>query len=136
MTINKFTEEEISLLSENQYTMVVTRNTISFTTAFKELFWKDYSAGMNESQIVKKYGYDPEILGESRLYGLRYTIKKAALEGRPFSNIVRPLSATEKVNTSRDGSQVALKRLEQKMAYLEQEMEYLKKISIARISKK
>ncbi|MEG1469840.1 MAG: hypothetical protein RSC31_04285 [Anaerovoracaceae bacterium] len=97
MTVKKFTEEEIVLLSENQYTMSVTKNTISFTTAFKELFWEDYSAGMNVSQIVKKYGYDPKVLGQSRLDGLTYTIKKAALEGCSFSNLTRPLSATENV---------------------------------------
>ncbi|MEG1314887.1 MAG: hypothetical protein RSC95_04060 [Anaerovoracaceae bacterium] len=136
MTVKKFTEEEIVLLSENQYTMSVTKNTISFTTAFKELFWEDYSAGMNVSQIVKKYGYDPKVLGQSRLDGLTYTIKKAALEGCSFSNLTRPLSATENVNKSRGVSQVELKRLEKKMTYLEQEIEYLKKISLVRYSKK
>ena len=75
MTRKKFTEEEILLLSENQYTMAVTKNTLSFTTEFKELFWRDYCNGMFPEQIVRRYGYDPEILGKNRLEGLQYTIK-------------------------------------------------------------
>ena len=136
MTRKKFTEEEILLLSENQYTMAVTKNTLSFTTEFKELFWRDYCNGMLPEQIVRRYRYDPEKLGKNHLEGLQYTIKKAKLEGNPFGNIMRPNLAREKGDNKIDTPHTDIKRLEQKVTYLEQEIEYLKKISSARTFKK
>lgn len=82
---------------------------------------------MIPEQIVHRYGYDPEILGKNHLEGLQYTIKKAALEGNPFGNIMRPNLAREKGDNKIDTPHTDIKRLEQTITYLEQEIEYLKK---------
>lgn len=136
MSKRKFTKEERERLSENPYTMLVTENTLSFTIEFKELFWKDHCKGMTARQIVSKYGYDPELLGSSRLEGLQYTIKKAALNGRAFTNVAMPAQKPDSIDGSPRTQETDIKQLEQKVKYLEQEVEYLKKFSSVRTSRK
>lgn len=136
MSKKKFTEDEIRLLSENTYTMLVTKNTLSFTIGFKELFWKDFLSGMTPREILCKYGYDPEVLGPDRIDGIQYTIKKAALYGNGFTNLLKPAPKANKTSSSPLAPLSDIKMLEQKLKYLEQEVEYLKKISSARTSRK
>ena len=125
MTRKKFTEEEMKILSENPYTISVTENTLSFTIEFKELFWDCYCKGMSPSAIISQSGYDPQILGETRIEGLKYTLKKAVLAGKEFTNVAKPALQTDQI----EYTNASIKELEQKVKYLEQEIAYLKKIS-------
>ncbi len=53
------------------YTYKVTQCHLSFTTEFKELFWKHYNEGMTPKDILVSLGYDPDVLGENRVNGIR-----------------------------------------------------------------
>lgn len=67
----KFTDSQIEELKANPYTLTVTTNQITFTREFKILFWSDYQNRMSPRSIFQKYGYDPEVLGRSRITGFQ-----------------------------------------------------------------
>ena len=62
MEVKRFTGEEMDTLRSNPYTYKVTQCQISFTTEFKELFWKYYNKGMTPRDILPSLGYAGEIL--------------------------------------------------------------------------
>lgn len=70
MSKKPFTAEEIIILRQNPFTYKVTNNTLSFTKEFKELFITEYNAGITPRQILANHGYDPEILGDRRIWGI------------------------------------------------------------------
>ena len=138
-----FTEEEMEALRNNPYTYRVTPSTISFTKEFKEKFWADYQAGegkVSPREIVEKYGYDPDVLGSDRLSGIQSTLRKTYLSGQEFYEGSRPREkkASAKPKSSKDtrSTDPAVRDLQARVDYLEQEIEFLKKISSARITKK
>lgn len=76
MDRNTFTKREIQILKNNPYTYRVTESQIFYTKEFKEEFWRRYQLGETPRKIVEELGYDPDILGTSRLSGLQINIKK------------------------------------------------------------
>ena len=90
------------------------------------LFLEKYRLGKLPSEILRGMDLDPRILGRSRVNNLTHRLKvnELRLEGHedtrksnPGRPITRNLTAEEKI-----------KRLEHKVAYLNQENEFLKKI--------
>lgn len=125
----KFTEEEIAVLSQNPYTYRVTAYQISFTKEFKDLFWSEYQRRLSPSKIFRKYGYDINILGTARISGFQRTLKAEAEAGLVFHQ--GPRAAGEKKRLiSGDDSVPAetILEMQHKIDYLEQEIEFLKKI--------
>ncbi len=122
---NHFTEEQLRELSKNPYIQKVSATTITYTREFKERFQEEYRMGKLPSQILMDMGIDPRILGKRRQDSIIHRTKKYELRsegccdtrknnsGRPST---KELSDTEKIN-----------RLQQKIAYLKQENEFLKK---------
>lgn len=122
---NHFTEEQQSELSKNHYILKVSATTITYTKEFKEKFKEGYRAGRLPSQILIDMGIDPRVLGKKRRDSIVQRIKiyehrqdgcddtRKNNSGRPST---KELTDAEKV-----------KRLEQKIAYLKQENEFLKK---------
>lgn len=132
-----FTEEEIAQLANNPYTYTVTAKQIRFTQAFKQRFWSEYCKGRSSRQIVKDCGYDAELLGDNRIDGLQRTIKKEALATDGFTRAPEPCQA--EILDALAGSQSPEKRireLENKVKYLEQQMEFLKKITSIKTTEK
>lgn len=76
MEVKRFTGEEMDALRSNPYTYKVTQCQLSFTTGFKELFLKHYNEGMAPRDILLSLGYDPDMLGDNRVNGIRMHIKK------------------------------------------------------------
>ncbi len=137
MSQHLFTKEQQELLAANQYTFRVSDKQLSFTAEFKALFWDDYCAGNTPAQILRKYGYPTEVLGESRVTGIQRLIKKESQKADGFFSGRRPPAETS------DGEppdvvsqQKRIDKLEQKVEYLEQQMEFLKKISSTRTTGK
>ena len=85
MKRNKFTRREIQLLKSNPYTYRVTESQIFYTREFKEEFWRRYQGGESPREIVEALGYDPDMLGTSRLSGLQINIKKQANRPEGFT---------------------------------------------------
>lgn len=137
MSQHLFTEEEQEMLAANQYTFRVSDKQLSFTAEFKAMFWEEYCTGTTPAQILRKYGYPTEILGASRITGIQRQIKKESQKGDGFFSGRRPsaeVSGGEPPNAQ--SQQKRIDKLEQKVQYLEQQMEFLKKISSARTTGK
>jgi hypothetical protein len=122
---NYFTKEQQQKLLENPYIEKVSEKAITYTQEFKERFAEEYRSGKMPSQILIDMGIDPLILGKRRKDGLVVTMKKCERRPEGFEDL-------RKVNCGRPSvkdlsSDEKIKQLEQKVAYLKQENEFLKK---------
>ena len=136
MSKKPFTAEEIIILRQNPFTYKVTNSTLSFTKEFKELFITEYNAGVIPRQILANHGYDPEILGDRRIWGisqhLRAQYEEAGGSFSGCSTVSRRAKNPDKLLSEKD----ELKRLRLEVDYLKQEIEFLKKISSIRTTRK
>ena len=136
MSKKPFTSEEIIILRQNPFTYKVTNSTLSFTKEFKELFITEYNAGGIPRQILANHGYDPEILGDRRIWGISQHLRAQYEEsGGNFSGcstVSRRAKNPDKLLSEKD----ELKQLRQEVDYLKQEIEFLKKISSIRTTRK
>ena len=126
----KFTEEQQQELRNNKYTARVTANSLSFTKEFKELFYNEYLTGVLPREILRRYGYPVEILGKRRIWGIAHCIKKEYEPNGSFRDVrsPRPVSVRSEELTPEQ----QIRQLQQKLDYLTQEVEFLKKISSIR----
>jgi transposase-like protein len=125
MKKNYFTNEQQEQLRANPYIEKVSDTTITYTKEFRETFMAEYQTGKLPSQILREMDIDPRLLGKRRIDSIvhrskQYELRPEGCEDTRCSNSGRPaikdLSDPEKI-----------KRLEQKIAYLKQENEFLKK---------
>lgn len=136
MSRKPFTSEEINILLQNPFTYKVTNSTISFTKEFKQIFIEKYLQGMIPRQILIEHGYDPDILGDHRIWGIAQYLKAQYAEaGGSF-----PEGYTQRKRTEKSAGQLSekeeLKQLRLEVDYLKQEIEFLKKISSIRTTRK
>lgn len=122
---NHFTEEQIRALRKNPYIQKVSTTSITYTMQFKEKFKEEYRNGKLPSQILADMGIDHRMLGKKRKDGLVARMK--LYESRPEG-----CEDTRKNNSGRPSTKELtdiekIRRLEQKVAYLKQENEFLKK---------
>lgn len=122
---NHFTEDQVNELRKNPYIEKVSLKTITYTKEFKERFESEYRSGKLPSQILADMGIDQKVLGSRRKNSIvqrikMYELRPEGCEDTRKNNSGRPstkqLSDTEKI-----------KRLDQKIEYLKQENEFLKK---------
>lgn len=130
MSIDTFSDEEVTLLRQNPYTLKVNNKSISFTKEFKDLFIAEYSAGLTTSQILRKYGYDPKVIGYRRSQGISHRIRVDYGKKIGKAIIVKPSNSRSSSKSSSDKDE--LKRLRHEVDYMKQEIEFLKKISSIR----
>lgn len=126
----KFTPEQQDMLRSNQYTVRVTANTLSLSKEFKELFYQELLGGSIPRDILRKYGYPVEILGKERIWGITHCIRKEYEKKGAFTDILSPSSAAALKPEDE------IRRLQQQVDYLTQEVEFLKKISSIRNTRK
>ena len=126
----KFTEEQQQELRNNKYTAKVTANSLSFTKEFKELFHNEYLTGVLPREILRRYGYPVEILGKQRIWGIAHCIKKEYESNGSFRDVRSPRPAPARSEELTPEQQI--QQLQQKLDYLTQEVEFLKKISSIR----
>jgi transposase len=122
---NYFTEEQQSELRTNPYIQKVSAKSITYTKEFKEKFQEEYRDGKLPSQILSNMGIDHQVLGKRRKDGLVAKLKIYELRLEGFED-------TRKNNSGRPATKQLtdvekIKRLEQKITYLKQENEFLKK---------
>ena len=120
-----FTKEQQEILSKNIYIKKVSEKAITYTEEFKEKFFEEYSDGKLPKVILSGLGIDPNSLGNSRIHNLTSRIKKNhdRLDGQADTrknNSGRP-------RTKEISEEEQIERLKQKIAYLNQENEFLKK---------
>lgn len=75
------TGEQIAILEKNPNIVRVTPRQVHYTQSFKNYFCQEYAKGRLSTNILRKQGTDPEILGETRVSSLRtyYSNVKNAL---------------------------------------------------------
>ncbi len=128
-----FSEEQMTLLKNNPYTFAVTPSRLYLSKEFKELFYKEYQTGKLPRKILEENGYPSEILGSERIWGIASIIKREAERSEGFS---------EGTQTSRKASPVVtdqesiIRHLQHEVEYLRQEVDFLKKISSIRNTRK
>jgi hypothetical protein len=124
-----FAPEVIIELKANLYTKSVTSNMIRFSVEFKERFWREYENGKSPVEIVAGMGYDPHLLGTSRLNGILQHIKDTAISGEDFRDYRRTNMQDDRIEALPPSK--ALIRMQHELSYLKQEMEFIKKIILA-----
>lgn len=124
MASKKFTEEEMSRLRASSYVLNASPSIVHFSAEFKKKFWEAILTGKTPRNIVINLGIDPDILGESRLNGLKGMIRNEVKAGKGF----RDLDTYNKYLDGYITPEGKIKYLEQQLAYKEQEIEFLKKI--------
>ena len=120
----KFTEAEMSRLRASRYVLDVSPTTVHFSAEFKKKFWDAITTGKKPRDIIIELDIDPDILGETRIAGLKTMIKNEVKSGKGFRDLETYKTAINGFMTAEAKIQV----LEQKLAYKEQEIEFLKKI--------
>lgn len=120
----KFTQAQIDRLRESEYVLHVTPNQVHFSNQFKMEFWELLCNGMEPKDIVGHLKLDPEILGETRISGLKTMIRNQARSGKGFTD----LNACYKTLTAYDSPENRIRHLEHQLAYKDQEIAFLKKI--------
>jgi len=124
MANKKFNEEEMNHLRASSYVLDASPSIVHFTAEFKKKFWDAVLTGKKPQEIVIELGIDPDILGETRMNGLKYMIKNEVKAGKGF----RDFDTYNKYLDSYMTSEGRIKYLEQQLAYKDQEIEFLKKI--------
>lgn len=131
MSIKKFTDDEVYILSKNIYIKMVSSKGITYSDEFKRIFIAESEKGKTSGTIFREYGFDTKMLGKDRYAGAgrrwrnSYTKKgicglmdaRIQNSGRP---IERELSIAEKY-----------KRVKAQNNLLKAENEMLKKIQLA-----
>jgi len=113
------TKEEIEILRENPYVKGAYPNRVSFTSNFKREYLRRYDAGEIGREILRSMGIDPEILGNSRIWTITGKIREELERHGEFSDVRR--------KSEHNIEESSLEQLRSEVAYLRQEVEFLKK---------
>ena len=127
-----FTPAELKILCANPYVKSATAKMIRFTVAFKEEFWRQYDEEHKSPQmIVRDMGFDVEMLGEKRVNGILTHIREQAQSGDEFRDVRKVPEGEVSAEEKQLPPSKALLKMQHKLAYLEQEMEFIKKNILA-----
>ena len=83
---NYFTPEQVEQLRKNKYVKHVSEKAITYTEEFKETFMLEYETGKTRSQILIEMGFDPKMLGTSRIRNISYMTRKQAKRPEGFKD--------------------------------------------------
>ena len=117
----------ISLLERNPNVLKVVSGRVVFSVAFKDLAYSELCHGKSMKKILVENGIAPEWLGKERITSFTYKLRKNAARPERFKSRYKtkqPKGETEQMETE-------LKLLRHKLAYAQQEVEFLKKIHTA-----
>jgi len=124
MAKKKFTEEEMNSLRASPHVIDVSPGLVHFSVEFKTKFWNSIQDGKTPYDAVVELGINPDILGKTRINGLKIMIRNEFMSGKGF----RDINTYEAFYNENIKPEVRIKYLEQQIAYKDQELEFLKKI--------
>ena len=124
MSYSKFTAEEIELLQAHPYIIEVTPRKVCFSKEFKEIVWNRLQQGQDIHHIFDEFNIPCELLGETRINGMKYQIRKEGKAGQGF----RDVHTTDYQNNGFKSQEKEIELLKQQLKYKDQEIEFLKKI--------
>jgi hypothetical protein len=140
------TEDQIATLKASKHIADIKGQQVSYTLAYKEMFWQRYLDGVPPGIIFREAGLDPDVLGANRLNGFVETLRKQNEAGIPFTeghqwsrkpeepkrfDIPKPPRKPPGTKGRACYSSEDIDRLFHQVAYMSQEMEFLKKIIIS-----
>ena len=126
---NLFTNEQQEMLRANPYTLSVDDRQIKFTVPFKRFILNEYAKpGVTLKQAFRNAGYDPDMLGPSRIrYAIR-RIRKEAASPEGLRETVRTTSKLAEEDLAKKRAATAIRELQQELLKTQQELAFLKKI--------
>lgn len=131
MARKDLTPEEVSLLRKSPFVAGVTSGRIRFTPEFKRNAYQQLLHGKSMREIFTECGIDPEILGNSRIYGFAEKLRQNAEREGGFEDL-RVGNSRKPANGTKEQTMAArIEQLEHELAYTRQEVEFLKKIRMA-----
>lgn len=139
MSRQHFTEEQINQLRKNPYVYSVTSARLSFTKEFKEIFLASYNKGELPRSILENHGFDIQVLGDRRVWSISQHIRDEFKKYGEFHQGYGPRpGCTEASGTDEQplSDKEQIKQLQHRVEYLEQQMEFLKKISSIKSTRK
>jgi len=127
--MQRFTDEERAIIKANPYTAIVTEaGIVKFTVDFKKFAFNEYIHHTKPSEIFVKAGYG-KIFTSMYMSKVLERIRKEAQSEEGFKDPLKSKTfenkALEKMKYEK-----AIKELQEHIVYLEQEIDFLKKISI------
>ena len=125
--MKEYTKKELKELNANPYTLKATKNKISHTVEFKQIFWTKYQAGMSPRKILEELGYNPKMFEQKRIDSLVQHIKKQALSGNGFTEGANRTQRV-KIVSNEEFTPESFAQMQHEVLYLKQEVEFLKKI--------
>lgn len=126
--MKEYTKKEMKELNANPYTLKVTKNQLSHTAEFKQIFWTKYQAGEAPRKILEDLGYNPKMFEQKRIDSLVQRIKKQALSGNGFTEGYKRAGRL-KIVSNEEFTPESFAQMQHEVLYLKQEVEFLKKIS-------
>ena len=126
-----FTPEQQRELASNPYTLTVTDQQIKFTVEFKRYLLKALSdSSIRELQIFRNAGYDPDVLGRSRVDAIIRRVRKEAASEKGLRETATPRDKLLEEDLSKKRTATAIRDLQEEVIKLKQQIEFLKKIQI------
>ena len=131
MARKHLTKDEIAELEQNPSIAKATASTVSFTPEFKRIAYQQLVDGRTMREILSEIGVRPEVLGDSRLWGIAEKLRKNADREEGYADLRK--------GSRRKGTKEAVARtareeltaLQHEVAYMRQEIEFLKKVQAA-----
>ena len=129
MKIKEFTEAEMAQLKESVYILDVTPQFVFYSAEFKERFYREYLAGKKPRRIIEEMGIDTNILGQTRVNGIKRRVLRDAQSGKGFAGFQNGMITKQTAQGFTPEARIS--RLEHELAYTRQELEFIKKIIAA-----
>lgn len=124
----RFTEQQLARLKTNPYTAQVTPNeAVHFTTEFKEFAYQQWIQGVKPKKIFAMAGYE-NIFTTKEYSSYLARIRKEAQSEQGFRDITQRKAFKDK-QFEKMKYEKAIKELQDHIVYLEQEIDFLKKIT-------
>lgn len=127
MSKRLFSKDEQLILRASPYVETVTEKCVIFTPEFKEKAYQALLRGGRMAAIFEEHGIQPSILGNARINGFREKIQRYADREEGFSNLRKTKRRGVNRGIKPDSMTGRMAYMENKISYLEQEVEFLKK---------
>lgn len=125
----KYTKKQQKELEKNPYTYKATDNRIFFTKEFKQVFWIKYNAGMSPRTILKELDYDLSYFNQGQIDNIVQHLRKKSIAGEQFTEGYSKERRPNIKTPPPDNSPQTIQQMQNEIAYLRQEVEFLKKVS-------
>ena len=130
MSKHLFSSKAVAELKEHPYVEFVNTRQIRFTAGFKQLAFEEMSRGKPVNDVFREAGLDPAVIGDKRIEHFRANVELQAERDGGFTDR-RSDNHRHEAQTIEARQAQRIRELEHRLAYLEQENDFLKKIQQA-----